>query len=305
MKIGFIGVGAMGKPMACNLLKAGYAVSVFDLSENAVKEMQEKGAKACGSVAELSQYSDMIFCSLPNAEIVQNTMLGEKGVFKHCQKGTIIADMSSVSPACTKKMEAEAKKYELRYMDAPVSGGVAGAAAGTLTIMIGADKDLFEQTKAVFSVLGKNIYHVGEAGAGDAIKLVNNLLLGCNMAAIAEALILGTKCGLSMETMKEVISVSSGKSYAFDAKVEKFIMEGNFSGGFAVDLQHKDLLLALESAKDERVPVPMTAQALQLFEAARAKGQGREDMSCVVKVWEDITGARVSGSKKEKMDENI
>ena len=152
--------------------------------------------------------------------------------------------------------------------------------------------------KPVFDVLGKNIYHVGEVGGGDAIKMVNNLLLGCNMAALAEALTLGVKCGLSVETMKEVISVSSGRSYAMDAKLEKFIMADQFTGGFAVDLQYKDLGLALEASRDEKVPLPMTAAAVQIYEAARAKGQGREDMSSVVKVWEDLTGAQIRGTGK-------
>ena len=137
-----------------------------------------------------------------------------------------------------------------------------------------------------------------EVGGGDAIKMVNNLLLGCNMAALAEALTLGVKCGLSVETMKEVISVSSGRSYAMDAKLEKFIMADQFTGGFAVDLQYKDLGLALEASRDEKVPLPMTAAAVQIYEAARAKGQGREDMSSVVKVWEDLTGAQIRGTGK-------
>ncbi|MBR0171523.1 MAG: NAD-binding protein, partial [Lachnospiraceae bacterium] len=132
-------------------------------------------------------------------------------------------------------------------------------------------------------------------GGGDAVKLVNNLLLGCNMAALAEALALGVKCGLSVETMRDVISVSSGKSYVLDAKLEKFIMADAFDGGFAVDLQYKDLGLALEASRDEQVPLPMTATAVQVYEAARAKGQGRQDMSSVVKLYEDLTGAKIRG----------
>ena len=134
-----------------------------------------------------------------------------------------------------------------------------------------------------------------EVGGGDAVKLVNNLLLGCNMAALAEALALGVKCGLSVETMRDVISVSSGKSYVLDAKLEKFIMADAFDGGFAVDLQYKDLGLALEASRDEQVPLPMTATAVQVYEAARAKGQGRQDMSSVVKLYEDLTGAKIRG----------
>ena len=298
MKIGFIGLGAMGKPMACNLIAAGYEVHAFDVVEAAVKEMEGKGAIGSATAGELASKVDVIICSLPNAKIVEGVMCSKGGVFENCKEGTIIIDMSSVAPNSTKAMAKKAAEKGISYMDAPVSGGVSGATAGTMTIMIGADDATFDKVKPVFDVLGKNIYHVGEVGGGDAIKMVNNLLLGCNMAALAEALTLGVKCGLSVETMKEVISVSSGRSYAMDAKLEKFIMADQFTGGFAVDLQYKDLGLALEASRDEKVPLPMTAAAVQIYEAARAKGQGREDMSSVVKVWEDLTGAQIRGTGK-------
>ena len=279
MKIGFIGLGAMGKPMACNLIAAGYEVHAFDVMEAAVKEMEGKGAIGAATAGELAARVDVILCSLPNAKIVEGVM-------------------SPVAPNSTKAMAQKAAQKGISYIDAPVSGGVSGATAGTLTIMVGADDETFQKVKPVFDVLGKNIYHIGEVGGGDAIKMVNNLLLGCNMAALAEGLTLGVKCGLSVETMKEVISVSSGRSYALEAKLEKFIMADQFTGGFAVDLQYKDLGLALEASRDEKVPLPMTAAAVQVYEAARAKGQGREDMSSVVKVWEDLTGAKIRGTGK-------
>lgn len=295
LKIGFIGLGAMGRPMATNLLAAGYEVFAFDLVKEAVDEVVAKGGKACADAAAVASQADAIICSLPNAKIVESVMTGEDGVFANCKKGNIIIDMSSVAPNSTKAMAKKAAESGISYIDAPVSGGTAGAKAGTLTIMVGADQETFEKVKPVFEVLGKNIYHIGEVGGGDAVKLVNNLLLGCNMAALAEALALGVKCGLSVETMRDVISVSSGKSYVLDAKLEKFIMADAFDGGFAVDLQYKDLGLALEASRDEQVPLPMTATAVQVYEAARAKGQGRQDMSSVVKLYEDLTGAKIRG----------
>ena len=300
MKIGFIGLGAMGRPMASNLLSAGYEVHAFDVVEAAVKELEAKGAVGHGAASELAGQVDVIICSLPNAKIVEGVMCGENGVLDRCKQNAIIIDMSSVVPNSTREMAKKAAAKGVHYIDAPVSGGVSGAAAGTLTIMVGADDETFAKVKPIFDVLGKNIYHVGEVGGGDAIKMVNNLLLGCNMAALAEALALGVKCGLSVETMKQVISVSSGRSYALDAKLEKFIMAGQFAGGFAVDLQYKDLGLALEASRDERVPLPMTAAASQVYEMARAKGQGREDMSSVVKVWEDLTGAKIHGETDDQ-----
>lgn len=295
MKIGFIGVGAMGQPMALNLIAAGYDVSVFDTSPSQAQKLGEKGAAVCTTCGELAAASDVIVSSLPNAAIVESVYAGVGGVFESCRPGTVVVDMSSVAPSTTKKMEKLAKERGLEYVDAPVSGGVAGAQAGTLTIMVGADEAVFKKISPVLEVLGKNIYHVGEPGSGDAIKLVNNLLLGCNMAALAEALVLGVKCGLSPKTMYEIIKNSSGRSYALEAKMEKFIMADAFDTGFAVDLQYKDLGLALEAARENSVPLPVTASAMQVFEFARAKGLNRKDMSSVVKVWEDLTGVKVSG----------
>ena len=293
MKIGFIGVGAMGKPMAKNLLAAGHEVFVFDLVSANVQELEKEGAKACADNKDLAGKVELIITSLPNAKIVETVMTGKEGVFASCKPGTIIMDMSSVAPESTKAMAKIAKQSSLRYIDAPVSGGVAGAAAGTLTIMVGCDKETFEEISPVLKALGKNIYHAGETGSGDAVKIVNNLLLGANMAALAEALVLGVKMGLKTQVMKDVISVSSGRSYALEAKFEKFIMADSFDTGFAVDLQYKDLGLAMEAAKDTCSPLPITAAAMEVFEAARAKGLNRKDISSVIKVWEDLSNIRI------------
>lgn len=293
MKIGFIGVGAMGKPMAQNLLKADYQVYVYDLIAANVQQLSEQGAISCSSGNEVATRADLIITSLPNAKIVETVMTGPKGVIAACQPGSVIMDMSSVAPETTRQMAKLAENRQVKYIDAPVSGGVAGAQAGTLTIMVGSDVETFERIKPVLQVLGKNIYHVGEAGLGDAIKIVNNLLLGCNMAALAEALVLGVKCGLTPEIMQEVIKVSSGRSYAFEAKMEKFILADAFEGGFAVDLQFKDLGLAMDAGKDVSMPLPITAAASQVFATARAKGLNRQDISSIIKVWEDLTGVSV------------
>ena len=296
--VGFIGIGTMGIRMAARLLQAGYPLRAYDVLPEALSNVEALGAVACYSPREAAQGSDVMITIVPNSNDVEDAVLGTGGIIEGTHPGQIYIDMSSASPSSTRKIASALEERGVNMLDAPVSGGVSGATAGTLTIMIGADDATFDKVKPVFDVLGKNIYHVGEVGGGDAIKMVNNLLLGCNMAALAEALTLGVKCGLSVETMKEVISVSSGRSYAMDAKLEKFIMADQFTGGFAVDLQYKDLGLALEASRDEKVPLPMTAAAVQIYEAARAKGQGREDMSSVVKVWEDLTGAQIRGTGK-------
>ena len=296
MKIGFIGVGAMGKPMAINLLTAGHEVFVFDLIQANVLELEKAGAKACVDNKDLAGKVELIISSLPNAKIVETVMTGQEGVFAACKPGTIIIDMSSVAPESTKAMAKIAGQSGLSYIDAPVSGGVAGAVAGTLTIMVGSDKETFEKISPILKVLGKNIYHVGGTGSGDAIKIVNNLLLGANMAALAEALALGVKMGLKAQIMKDVISVSSGRSYPLEAKFDNFIMADSFDTGFAIDLQYKDLGLALEAARDTCSPLPVTAAAIEVFEAASAKGLNRKDISSVIKVWEDLSGIRIKDS---------
>ncbi|MDO4556823.1 MAG: NAD(P)-dependent oxidoreductase [Lachnospiraceae bacterium] len=297
MKIGFIGVGNMGRPMAENLLKAGYEVNVYDLAKEPVEEMKKQGANACETNRELAAQSDVIFTSLPNGKIVESVMAGSNGVIDACKEGSIIIDMSSVAPSTTEQMAKIAAAKKVSYVDAPVSGGTAGAKAGTLTIMVGADEETYAKIKPVLEVVGKNIYPMGKTGLGDAMKIVNNLLLGCNMAVLAEALVLGVKCGLTPEAMKEIISVSSGRSYALDAKMEKFVMNDQFEGGFALALQHKDLGLALEAGKDVASPPPITGLASQIFEFGIAKGLSREDMSAVIKVYEDMTGVKVRKTK--------
>lgn len=297
IKMGFIGLGAMGKPMAVNLLKAGYRVFAFDVNRKNVDEIKIMGATDCENGQAVAASSDVIITSLPNAGIVEAVMVGAEGIFSQCKEGTVIIDMSSVSPSSTLKMTGIAEPMGIKYVDAPVSGGTKGAEAGTLTVMVGAEEDVFEKIKPILEVIGGDIYHVGPTGTGDAVKIVNNMMLGCNMATLAEALVLGVKCGLKVETMQEIISKSSGRSYVMEAKLEKFIMKDDFEGGFAMDLQHKDLGLALEAGRENNIPLPMTALATQIFESGRASGLGREDMSAIIKVWEKITNVRVAGEE--------
>ncbi|MDF2610407.1 MAG: hgd [Lachnospiraceae bacterium] len=289
MNIGFIGLGAMGGPMAENLVKANHNVFVYDVSESAREMLEEKGATNCSNVAVLAENADVILVSLPNSQIVESTMLTENGVFANAKKGAIIIDMSSVSPTSTKKLETIANDRQLNYVDAPVSGGVAGAKNGTLTIMVGAKDEVMENILPILNILGKNIYHVGETGLGDTIKIVNNLLLGCNMVALAEAVVLGQKSGLSPETMYEIVKMSSGNSYVLNAKMEKFILPEQYEGGFAVNLQHKDLGLALELGNELDVSLPFTTLASQIFEAVKEKGMGNRDISYLVKHLQELS----------------
>ena len=202
---------------------------------------------------------------------------------------------ASAFPFLRDSLSEIAAEHGVKYMDAPVSGGTIGAQKGTLTIMCGADEETFEKAKPVLEAIGKRIMRIGGTGMGDAMKIVNNMLLGANMASLAEALVLGAKLGLDNKTMYDVISTSSGNSYVVDAKMKKFIMPDKFEPGFAMDVQYKDLTLAQEAARGVKMPIPMSATCTAVYEQARAAGYGMEDMSAVIKLWEKLMGVEIRG----------
>jgi 3-hydroxyisobutyrate dehydrogenase len=298
MKIGFIGLGVMGKSMAINIIKNGHNIKVTDLNKEAVKELKEMGAEECLNGAEAADGSDIVFTSLPNSQIVESVVTGKGGILETAKKGMIYVDLSSITPKVIQSIAKKAKEKGVKVLDAPVSGGSAGAQKGTLTIMVGGDEESFNKVLPVLNCIGKKVFHVGDVGAGDTLKLVNNLLLGVNMVAASEALALGVKAGLKPEIMYEIISQSSGSSYALTAKYNNFIAKGNFAPGFAIDLQYKDLQLAVDTAKDLKMPLLMGNQAQQLYEVARAKGLGMEDISAVLKLYEELGNIEVREEQK-------
>ncbi|MGF7059848.1 NAD(P)-dependent oxidoreductase [Brassicibacter mesophilus] len=287
MRIGFIGLGVMGKRMAMNVLKGGYELTVSDLNKDAVKELVDAGAKEANTPAEVSEGKDVIFTSLPNSAIVEAVILGKNGVLEGAKEGAIVVDLSSITPKSIQNIARKASEKGVEVMDAPVSGGASGAEKGTLTIMVGGKTETFEKVLPVLNCVGKKVNHVGDVGAGDTVKLVNNLLLGANMVAVSEALALGVKAGLKPEVLYDIISQSSGGSYALTAKYSNFIAKGNFEPGFMIDLQYKDLQLAVDTAKDMKMPLVMGNLAQQMYEIARAKGLGTEDISAVLKLYEE------------------
>lgn len=287
MKIGFIGLGVMGKRMAANVLKGGFQLVVSDLNKEAVRELVEMGAEEGCTPAEVAKDADVVITSLPNSAIVEGVILGKDGVLEGIKKGKIIVDLSSITPKSIQNIAKKASQKGVEVLDAPVSGGASGAEKGTLTIMVGGNKEAFEKVLTVLNCIGKKVIHVGEIGAGDTAKLVNNLLLGANMVAVAEALALGVKAGLKPEVLYNIISQSSGSSYALTAKYNNFIAKGNFEPGFMIDLQYKDLQLAVDTAKDLKMPLVIGNLSQQMYEVARAKGLGTEDISAVLKLYEE------------------
>ncbi len=293
MKVGFIGLGVMGKRMARRIYEAGYTIKVFDIVEAALNEFKSLGFETGESPGDVAEDADVVCMSLPNSKAVENVVLKEYGVLSKARPGTIIVDLSSITPKAIRDIYKKVSQKGVELLDAPVSGGSAGAEAGTLTIMVGGKKEVLEKVEPLLKVIGKTIYHVGDIGAGDTLKLVNNLLLGANMVAVAEALALGAKAGLNPKVMFEVISKSYGNSYALTAKYPKFISRGNFEPGFMVDLQYKDLQLAVDTAKELGMPLVMGNVAQQMYEIARAEGLSQKDISSVINLYEKWAGTAV------------
>lgn len=291
MKIGMIGLGAMGFPITKCLLKAGFEVYAFDVAEKALNEAAANGAHPCPDVAKVGAGAEIILCSLPNAAIVESVM--QEALAGEELKAKVWIDLSSIAPESAKKFARMAAGREIEYMDCPVSGGVHGAESGTLTIMAGGPEETLEKARPVLEAIGKKIYHVGGVGAGSGMKMVNNFMLGCNMAAAAEALVMGSKIGLDLDTMYEIVKNSSGRSFIIENKIPNFISKRKFEGGFAIDLAYKDLGLAMETAKHLSMPVCMGSMAVQMFETARAKGYGREDITALLKVEEELMDVEV------------
>lgn len=291
MKIGMIGLGAMGFPIAQCLLKAGYDLYAYDVMEEVRNAIAKEGAHPCVSAGAVSINVNVVLCSLPNASIVEGVL--EEALDQSDPNPDVWVDLSSISPESSKKFSKMAADRGTAYIDCPVSGGVKAAAKGTLTIMAGGAEEILDKVRPVLEVIGKKIYHVGDVGAGSGMKMVNNFMLGCNMAAAAEALVLGSKIGLDLDTMYEIVRNSSGRSFIIENKVPDFIQQRKFSGGFAVDLAYKDLGLAMETAKHFSMPLHMGSTAVQMFETARAKGYGKEDITALLKVNEELMDIEV------------
>lgn len=292
MKIGFIGVGAMGFPMAENIIKSGYELLVNDINKDAVEKLVDKGAEECDTPAELAKNVDTVILMLPNSKIVDLILQGEDGLLAGLNSDQVVINMSSIDPVSTKKFAKKAVELGVDWIDSPVSGGTSGAKEGSLTLMAGADSDVLEKVRAVMEAMG-NIKHVGDVGTGSGVKMINNLLLGVNMTAVAEAMVLGVKAGIEPETLFEIIGNSSGNSYAFSAKVPDFIFEGDFDDGFAIDLQYKDMQMAVDTAKELNVPLYTGNLSQQIYETAKAKGLGEKDISSVITMLEEMCNIEV------------
>lgn len=292
MKIGLIGLGIMGKPMAKNLLKAGYDLTVSDLNQASVDEIVAAGAKAATN-AEIGETCDVVLTMVPNSPQVKAVMLGEDGVAAHMKPGSVFIDMSSINPVASKEIAAELAKRGIEMLDAPVSGGEPKAIDGTLSIMCGGPKALFDKYEDILLVMGASAVHCGDVnGAGNTVKLANQIIVAVNIAACAEAYSLSTMAGVNPEKVFAAIRGGLAGSTVMDAKVP-MMMEGNFKPGFKIDLHIKDLNNALDTGHGLGTPMMLTAQVQEMLQWLHNNDCGQCDHSAILKYYEQITGVEV------------
>lgn len=293
-KVGFIGLGAMGGPMARNLLKKGYRLTVYDIVEDKIAPLVQKGAVPAGSCREVAEKSEFIITMLPSSPQVREAVLGSKGIMEGVREGSTLIDMSTIDPRTTKEIEKKLSGRKVNMLDAPVARGVSAAVAGTLAIFAGGGRDTFEKCKAILLSMGTDVDHVGETGAGQVVKLVNNLILSINVCTLAEGLVLGIKAGVKPDVLFRALSQGSADSFALQNHFKNFVFKDKLEKGvFPVEYIIKDLNLALKTAKDLHVPQYFGALALQAYESAMAAGYGDRYYPVVVKVLENLVGVEV------------
>ena len=287
--IGFIGLGIMGRPMARNLLKAGHTLVVHSRSRGPVEDIVKAGATAAASPRDIAAQCDVLVTMLPNSPEVEQVALGPGGIIEGARRGLIFADMSTISPIVSRKIGAALEPKGVAMLDAPVSGGEKGAIDGTLSIMVGGDKAVFERVLPIFQAMGKTITLLGPLGFGGFTKLANQIIVAVNLTALAEALTLGKKAGLDRELLLTALAGGLAGSKCLDQKRSNYV-SNTYNPGFKIDLHYKDLGLIMESARALGVPLPATAVVQELFSALRVKGRGGLDHSGVITLLEDLAG---------------
>ena len=289
MKIGFIGLGIMGRPMAKNLLKAGYDLTVYDLNAQAVQDVAASGAKAGKSVKEVAAGVDVLITMLPNSPHVKQVLLGEGGALTALRPGAVVIDCSSINPVASREIAAALAEKGVKMLDAPVSGGEPKAIDGTLAFMVGGEEKLFDQYKELLSAMGSSVVLCGGVGAGNVTKLCNQTIVAVNIAALAEALQLGQMCGVEPEKIFQAIKGGLAGSTVMNAKAP-MMMDQNFAPGFRIDLHIKDLNNVVDAAKTVDAPIPLTVQVLEMMKILHHEGDGSLDHSALMKYYQRLTG---------------
>lgn len=290
-KIGFIGLGIMGRPMAKNLIKAGYKLVVYDKFAK-LDDVVALGAEGAASNKELAEKSDVIITMLPNSPHVQEAVCGANGILEGVKSGAIVVDMSSIAPAASQEVGAALKAKGAAFLDAPVSGGEPKAIDGTLAIMVGGDKAVFDKVKPILEKMGSSVTLVGAIGSGNVTKLANQIIVALNIAAVSEAFVLATKAGVDPQAVFDAIKGGLAGSTVMNAKVP-MILDGNFKPGFRIELHIKDLQNALDTAHQLGVPIPLTASVMETLQALKNDGRAANDHSAIVKFYEKLAQIEV------------
>ncbi|MHC4368824.1 MAG: 2-hydroxy-3-oxopropionate reductase [Planctomycetota bacterium] len=291
-KIGFIGLGIMGNPMAKNLLKAGYSLTVYDIVPEKMEDVVAAGAAAGASSKDVAKKSEIVITMLPNSPEVKEAVLGADGVLDGARPGTILVDMSSIAPLASKEVSEKAKEKGVIVLDAPVSGGEPKAVDGTLAIMVGGPQDTFEKVKDILGVMGASVTLVGEIGSGNMTKLANQIIVALNIAAMSEAMVLATKSGVDPEKVFQAIRGGLAGSTVLDAKMP-LVLAGNFRPGFRIELHIKDLANALDTAHEVGVPVPLSGVVMEAMQALKVDDKGGDDHGGIIQFYEKLAKVEV------------
>ncbi len=292
MKIGFVGLGIMGKPMVKNLLKAGHDVVAFDLNTASVDEVVASGAVAGTSASDVASKVPLVITMLPNSPHVKAVVMGEGGVLSGAKEGTILIDMSSIAPLASQEIERACRAKNVRMLDAPVSGGEPKAVDGTLAIMVGGEKALFEEVKDLLLVMGATAVHCGSIGAGNTTKLANQIIVALNIAAVSEAFTLVKKAGVDPHLVFDAIKGGLAGSTVMNAKAP-MMMDSNFKPGFKIDLHIKDLANAMDTGHGVGSPLPLTASVREMMETLHADGFGGDDHSALARYYAKVSGTKI------------
>jgi 2-hydroxy-3-oxopropionate reductase len=292
MRIGFVGLGIMGKPMAKNLLKAGYELVVFDVVEAPLKEVVAAGAKAATSPSDVASQCEITITMLPNSPHVKTAVLGKNGVIEGVKAGSIVVDMSSIAPLASREIAAALAAKGVEMLDAPVSGGEPKAVEGTLAIMVGGKQEVFDKVKDILLKMGASAVLCGDIGAGNVTKLANQIIVALNIAAMSEALVLATKAGVDPEKVFDAIKGGLAGSTVLNAKAP-MVLQGNYKPGFRIELHIKDLQNALDTAHEISAPIPLTSQVMEIMQAMKVDGKQTEDHGGLIQFYEKLAGVKV------------
>jgi len=297
-KVGFIGLGAMGRPMAKNLLKKGFPLTVFDIVTERMEPLKAAGAEAAASCKEVAEKCPLVITILPASAHVREAVLGKGGVAEGIGRGSVLIDMSTIDPITTRDIARILEEKGAEMLDAPVARGVPAAVAGTLVIYVGGKKEVFDRHRPILAAMGTDIYHVGDIGSGEVVKIVNNLMVAVTTCALAEALVLGVKAGVKPDILFEALSSGSGNSFVLQNHYKNNVMKGKFEEGvFPIDYMLKDLDLALSTGTKLRVPLHFAALSAQQYISAGASGESKKYHPAVIRPLEKLAGVEVRSEK--------